>query len=105
MNEMIEKAGGKNLFADKKTAYPRITQEELLAKQPEYLIIPSQNARVYNDLVAQFPALSQTPADANKQGVCGRAGSFLPPRSSYDGGFIGTYPDSPYSSHASTISG
>jgi len=67
MHEMIEKAGGSNIFADKKEAYPTISIEELLEKQPEYIILPTDDINAYPRLIAAYPYLQTVPADVNHQ--------------------------------------
>lgn len=65
LSEMIEKAGGLNVFKDKKDAYPSTTQEEILEMQPECIIIPSNDPHIYEKLLEMYPLLSTTPADIN----------------------------------------
>jgi iron complex transport system substrate-binding protein len=67
LHELIENAGGRNIFADKNQAYYSTTVEEILYRQPEYLILPSENDQVYAELLSQHPALYNTPADEQKQ--------------------------------------
>lgn len=67
LNEIIQKSGGKNLFADKDEAYYKSSVEEILSRNPEYLILPSGNDQVYAELINQYPALYNTSADKNKQ--------------------------------------
>ncbi len=38
LNELIEIAGGTNIFADARTAYPKVTVEEVLARGPDVII-------------------------------------------------------------------
>ncbi len=40
INELIEIAGGKNIFADAKEAYPIVSEEQIVARSPEAIIIP-----------------------------------------------------------------
>lgn len=67
LNELVEKAGGLNIYAEHPDAYPITTVEEILKLQPEYLIIPSRQTGIYADLLVQYPALYNTPADVAKQ--------------------------------------
>ncbi|MEO0205628.1 MAG: helical backbone metal receptor, partial [candidate division WOR-3 bacterium] len=39
LNELIEMAGGENIFSDLKKDYPVISQEQIIAKNPEVIII------------------------------------------------------------------
>lgn len=67
LNELIEKAGGMNVFEAAPMALYETTAEEILKAQPEFLIIPAKNDQVYGDLLVQYPALYQTPAEILKQ--------------------------------------
>lgn len=67
LNELIQKSGGRNLFADKDKAYYTSSVEEILSRNPEYLILPSGNDQVYAELINQHPALFNTTAEKNKQ--------------------------------------
>ena len=67
LHELIEKAGGENVFADAGDSYHNTTVEEILSKEPEFLILPSKNDQVYNNLLTQYPYLQSTPADLNRQ--------------------------------------
>jgi iron complex transport system substrate-binding protein len=67
LNEMIQKAGGKNALGDLDQAYAKATVEAILAAQPEYIILPSKTDQVYADLISLYPALINTPADKSKQ--------------------------------------
>lgn len=67
LNEMIQMAGGRNIFEKRAEAYPHVTVEEILRAQPEILIIPSNNQQAYAELLALYPMLSSTPADYRKQ--------------------------------------
>lgn len=67
LNELIEKSGGLNVFADMEEAYPTVTVEAILKAQPEFLILPSTDDQVYANLLVQYPALYNTPADIQKQ--------------------------------------
>lgn len=67
LNELIQKAGGKNAFADKNEEYYTTSVEEIIQRQPEYIILPTQNEQIYGQLLALHPTLQNTPADLNKQ--------------------------------------
>ncbi|TAE56617.1 MAG: hypothetical protein EAZ89_04535, partial [Bacteroidetes bacterium] len=67
MDELIRKAGGRNVFGDLKEAYPTTTVEEILSRQPEILIIPTPREQDYAQLIGMYPALDNTPAAASKQ--------------------------------------
>ncbi|MEZ4826650.1 MAG: helical backbone metal receptor [Bacteroidia bacterium] len=67
LNELITRAGGRNIFGDKKEAYYTTTPEEILKLQPEFIIIPSERQQAYTELLITYPALYNTPADVLKQ--------------------------------------
>lgn len=67
LHEMIEMAGGLNVFENAEEAYYTTTVEEILLAQPEFLIIPSKSQQAYADLLASHPQLYNTPADVYKQ--------------------------------------
>ena len=50
LSELIEIAGGRNIFSDVTLAYPKISKESLIKRQPEIIIEP----RFTNDLTEQF---------------------------------------------------
>lgn len=43
INELISYAGGKNIFEDLKDAYPLVSEEEIILRQPEVILLPDQN--------------------------------------------------------------
>lgn len=67
LNEIIQKSGGKNVFEATEEEYPTMTVEAILAAQPEYIIIPAKDEQLYGELLSQYPMLTNTPADFNKQ--------------------------------------
>lgn len=40
INDVISAAGGKNLFSDLSEAYPMVSEETIIARQPEIILIP-----------------------------------------------------------------
>ncbi|MEZ4775706.1 MAG: helical backbone metal receptor [Bacteroidia bacterium] len=67
LNEMIEKAGGLNVFGETAAPYYTTTVEEILKLQPEFIIMPAIHQQAYADLLATYPSLYNTPADVQKQ--------------------------------------
>jgi iron complex transport system substrate-binding protein len=57
INDMLEKSGGKNVFASLGEKYPTVTVEELAKAQPEFLILPTRNDQLYQQLLARYPDL------------------------------------------------
>lgn len=41
INDVISAAGGKNLFSDLSEAYPMVSEETIIARQPEIILIPA----------------------------------------------------------------
>lgn len=41
LNQLIEAAGGKNIFSDVNQAYPVVSEEAIIAAQPEVIILPA----------------------------------------------------------------
>ncbi len=41
INDVIVKAGGENIFADLKDAYPMVSEETIIAREPAVILIPS----------------------------------------------------------------
>jgi iron complex transport system substrate-binding protein len=41
IHQLIETAGGINIAADARTAYPRLSLEEVIARNPEFLVFPA----------------------------------------------------------------
>lgn len=66
LDELIEKAGGKNIFRNHKKAYTQTNIEELLYLQPEYIIIPTNRQQTYAELMEKYPMLWNTIAARNK---------------------------------------
>lgn len=60
--EMIDKAGGKNRYAEAPSVLYSTTEEELYTMKPEYIFVPSREQQVYQLLIEQYPALYETPA-------------------------------------------
>ena len=67
LNQLIKKAGGKNIFSDIDRPYSAVDVEAILVKKPEYLILPSGNDQIYQEIIAQYPGLYNTPAEKQKQ--------------------------------------
>ncbi len=64
INELIELAGGSNIFVDSPAPYPKVSLEEVLARNPEIIIdmthgetLPESEIESIKNLWAKFPAL------------------------------------------------
>jgi len=67
LNEFITKAGGENIFEDKEQAYPTTTLEEIMYRNPEFIIFPADNPATLQAILSQYPALTRTSAYASRQ--------------------------------------
>ena len=50
INELITKAGGKNIFADVEQAYPSVNEESIIARNPDVIFIPSDSPVTAEDV-------------------------------------------------------
>lgn len=66
LNELIIKAGGENIFANKKEPYTQTSLEEILKLYPEYILLPTDDPQMYSKLTMKYPMLWDTPAAAQK---------------------------------------
>lgn len=55
INDLIERAGGANIAADAATAYPKLSQEQIIAKDPEVIILSDEGYGVTVDSVKTRP--------------------------------------------------
>jgi iron complex transport system substrate-binding protein len=67
LHALIGLAGGKNVMEARKEAFTSTTVEEILYAQPDYLILPSSDPRAYARVLATYPMLANTPADATRR--------------------------------------
>ncbi|MCX7841093.1 MAG: cobalamin-binding protein [Anaerolineae bacterium] len=65
INDMIVKAGGINIAADAKTAYPQLTAEAIIAKDPEVILLGSMNFGETPDVVRARPGWANISAVKN----------------------------------------
>lgn len=66
MNEMISALGAKNIFGELEEGYPIVSEETIIASQPEVILIPHSN-NVSVDDVCSRPGWDQIPAVKNKK--------------------------------------
>ena len=50
INELISKAGGKNIFADVEQSYPSVNEESIIARNPDVIFIPSDSPVTAEDV-------------------------------------------------------
>lgn len=66
INDLIEAAGGENIFADLEKGYPVVSPEEIVVRDPDIIIVSGHAALVdYNKLIStlkEFPGLSEVKA-------------------------------------------
>ena len=43
INDVITKAGGENIFSDLSDAYPMVSEESIIARKPQFILIPSSS--------------------------------------------------------------
>ncbi|MBN1765759.1 MAG: ABC transporter substrate-binding protein [Sedimentisphaerales bacterium] len=71
MNELIEVAGGINIFADIQQPYPQISKETLVKRRPEVIIEAHPGETLddkrQNELISDWQALGDIPAVTNNQ--------------------------------------
>jgi len=48
LGQLIEIAGGRNIFADTKEAYPYVNMEELVRRNPQIILVPNRPAVITN---------------------------------------------------------
>ena len=66
ISELIEIAGGKNIFSDVKEAYPIVSEEQIIAREPEVIIIPD-NLTEGPEQIKNRNGWSSVPAVKNNQ--------------------------------------
>lgn len=68
LNDLIEIAGGQNIFGDLEVAYPEVSVEEIIARAPEVIVeaMPGKqlDAAALDSLMAQWRAVGPIPAVA-----------------------------------------
>ena len=71
LSELIEIAGGENIFADLPKEYPQISKESLLKRQPDIVIEPYQHDTLNENQkiqrLAEWQALGSIPATQNNR--------------------------------------
>lgn len=53
INDVISNAGGANIFADLEDAYPMISEEAIIARAPEVILLPAGNGVTVEDVKAR----------------------------------------------------
>lgn len=53
MNDILKYSGGVNIFEDLSDAYPVVSEEEIIARNPDVIILPSENGLTKEDIKAR----------------------------------------------------
>ncbi|MFM2375887.1 MAG: hypothetical protein RLZZ165_984 [Bacteroidota bacterium] len=57
LHDLLSKAGARNPFETLSGKYPVITPAQFIQAAPEYVLVPSRNDRVWNELVGKYPEI------------------------------------------------
>lgn len=66
INDVISAAGGKNLFGDLSEAYPMVSEETIIARQPEIILIPATSG-ISVDAIGDRAGWKDIPAVKNNR--------------------------------------
>lgn len=66
INDVISAAGGKNLFGDLSEAYPMVSEETIIARQPEIILIPATSG-ISVDAIGNRAGWKDIPAVKNNR--------------------------------------
>lgn len=66
INDVISAAGGKNLFGDLTDAYPMVSEETIITRQPEYILIPA-SSYIPAESIADRAGWKEIPAVKNNR--------------------------------------
>jgi iron complex transport system substrate-binding protein len=64
INDVIANAGGKNIFDDLTDAYPMVSEETIIARAPDVILLPRNNGVSVEDVKAR-PGWESIPAVMN----------------------------------------
>lgn len=67
INEIITFAGLKNIAADKEINYPLLNREEIVKRDPDYIILYETNTNKINELLNAYPEWNTLTAVVNKR--------------------------------------
>ena len=79
INEYLETCGLTNVVAESKLNYPTINEEELLKRNPDYIIIPSKQKKLFAELVENNSALQNLSAIKNNNVIYVNADLYFRP--------------------------
>lgn len=66
ISDVITNAGGKNIFADLSEAYPMVSEETIIARQPDVILLPASSG-ISAQSLATRPGWSEIPAVKNNR--------------------------------------
>jgi iron complex transport system substrate-binding protein len=66
LNELVTLANGQNIVRDSSTAYPVLSREEILRRQPDVIVATSDIVRSVDDLLSPYPEWKSLTAIQNK---------------------------------------
>jgi iron complex transport system substrate-binding protein len=67
LNEVIKLSGGKNICAESKINYPVLNREEVLAKKPDYILLPDDLNTNSAEVLKVYPEWKVLPAAKNNR--------------------------------------
>jgi iron complex transport system substrate-binding protein len=67
LHEMLQLAGGKNVFGNLKEAFPSIKPDSLVARNPEYVLLPEADGQYFANLITESPACNNLTAVLQNQ--------------------------------------
>lgn len=67
LSELVTSANGQNIVRDSSTAYPVISREEILRRQPDVIIATNDIVRSIDDILSPYPEWKSLSAIRNKR--------------------------------------
>jgi len=67
LSELVTTANGENIVRDSSTAYPVLSREEILRRQPDVIIATNDIVRSTNDILAPYPEWKSLSAIRNRR--------------------------------------
>jgi iron complex transport system substrate-binding protein len=62
LNELVQLANGENIIHDSSTAYPVLSREEILRRQPDVIVATNDIVRSVSDMLSPYPEWSKLTA-------------------------------------------
>jgi iron complex transport system substrate-binding protein len=67
LNELVTLANGENIIRDSSTAYPVLSREEILRRQPDVIVATNDIVRSIDDILSPYPEWKSLAAIRNKR--------------------------------------